>query len=150
MSNQGSQRSNSVNVIVNVAGTPTIIVRNQPGCLVQLLYFVFIGWWLGALAISLAYLLFLTILGIPLGVMIINKIPYLMALRQTDPVISYAGSAAAQHNFIIRALWFLLIGFWLTALWLSLAYIFACTIIGMPIGFWMFDKAPALLTLRRN
>ena len=110
MSNQGSQGSNSENVTVNVAGTPTIIVRNQPGCLVQLLYFVFIGWWLGALAISLAYLLFLTILGIPLGVMIINKIPYLMALRQTDPVISYAGSAAAQHNFIIRALWFLLIG----------------------------------------
>ena len=150
MSNQGSQGDDSVNVTVNVAGPPILIVRNQPGCLVQLLYFVFIGWWLGALAIVLAYLLFLTVLGIPLGVMIINRIPYLMALRQTDPAISYVGSVASQHNFIIRVLWFLLIGFWLTALWLSLAYIFALTIIAMPIGFWMFDKAPALLTLHRS
>ncbi len=59
---------------VNVTVKP-IVIRNQPGCLVQLFFFVFIGWWLGALAIILAYALFLTVIGIPLGVMIINKIP---------------------------------------------------------------------------
>jgi uncharacterized membrane protein YccF (DUF307 family) len=145
-----NQDANSQNVVVNVAGPPTIIVRSQPGCLVQLIYFIFIGWWLGALAIALAYLLFVVVIGIPLGVKIINKIPYLMALRQTEPVISVAGTSTHQHNLLIRTIWFLLVGWWLTAIWLSIAYLLACTIILMPIGFWMFDKAPALLTLRRR
>lgn len=142
--------SDQVNVHVTVAGTPTLIVRNQPGCLVQFLYFVFIGWWLGALSITLAYALFLTILGIPLGVMLINKLPYLLALRQTDPIVSYVGTQTIQHNFLLRTVWFLLVGFWLTAIWLVLAYGIACTIIGMPIGFWMFDRAPGLLTLHHR
>jgi uncharacterized membrane protein YccF (DUF307 family) len=145
-----SQNNNPVNVTVNVAGPPQIMVRSQPGCLIQFIYFIFIGWWLGALAMTLAYLLFVTILGIPLGVLIINKLPYLMALRQTEPIISVVGVNSTQHNFLIRAVWFLLIGFWLTALWLSVAYLLACTIIGMPIGFWMFDRAPAILTLHRR
>lgn len=142
--------SNKVNVNVTVASTPTLIVRSQPGCLMQFLYFVVIGWWLGGLSVVLAYVLFLTILGIPLGVAMINKLPYLLALRQTEPMIAYVGMQTAQHNFLIRTIWFLAIGFWLTAIWLVLAYFIACTIIGMPIGFWMFDRAPALLTLHRR
>jgi uncharacterized membrane protein YccF (DUF307 family) len=127
-----------------------VVVRSQPGCLVQILYFIFIGWWLGALAVSLAYLLFLTIIGMPLGVIIINKIPYLMALRNTEPTISIAGQSTHQRNIFIRIIWFFLIGFWLTAVWLTIAYIFCGTIIGMPIGFWMFDKTPAILTLHKS
>ncbi len=127
-----------------------VVVRSQPGCLVQLLFFIFIGWWLGGLAVTLAYLLFLTIIGIPLGVMIINKIPYLMALRTTEPVISTPGHNARQINIIIRVVWFFLLGWELTALWISIAYIFCLTILGMPIGFWMFDKAPGLLTLHQS
>lgn len=142
--------NNQVNVNVHLAGPPTLIIRNQPGCLVQLLYFVFIGWWLGALSVVLAYTLFLTILGIPLGIMLINKLPYLLALRQTEPIVSYAGAQTAQHNFFVRTVWFVVVGFWLTALWLVIAYVVACTIIGMPIGFWMFDRAPALLTLHQR
>lgn len=145
-----NQDNNPVNVTVNVAGLPTIIVRSQPGCLVQLIYFAFVGWWLGGFAVTLAYLLFVTIIGIPLGVMIINKLPYLMALRQTEPVISLAGVNTPQHNLLIRATWFLFVGWWLTALWLLIAYFLAGTIIGMPISFWMFDKIPTLLTLRRR
>ncbi len=127
-----------------------VIVRSQPGCLIQLLYFIFIGWWLGALAVILAYLLFLTIIGMPFGVMIINKIPYLIALRNTDPVISISGQKTGQINIIIRILWFLLLGWELTAVWLTIAYLLCDTIIGLPIGFWMFDKTPAILTLHKR
>ena len=137
----------TVNVNVNV--TP-IIIRNQPGCLVQVFFFLIFGWWLGALAIILSYLFFLTILGIPIGVMIINKIPYLMALRNTEPVISLLGQDTKQINIFLRIIWFILLGWELTALWLILGYLFCCTIIGMPIGFWMFDKAPGLLTLHKR
>ncbi|HRW50909.1 MAG TPA: YccF domain-containing protein [Caldilinea sp.] len=143
-----SNQTNVTNVYVNSA--PPVVVRSQPGCLVQLLYFVFIGWWLGGAAITLAYFLFLTILGIPLGVMILNKIPYLLALRQTEPTISYYGAKTTQHNMLIRAIWFFVVGIWLTAIWLFIAYGLACIIIGMPIAFWMFDKTPAILTLHRS
>ncbi|MCG8402752.1 MAG: YccF domain-containing protein, partial [Firmicutes bacterium] len=61
-----------------------------------------------------------------------------------------AGETIEQHNILLRAIWFLLIGWWLTSLWLSAAYAIACTILLMPIGFWMFDKAPGILTLRRG
>ncbi len=149
--NSNGNGSQNVVVNVNVANTvPTLVVRSQPGCLVQFLYFVFIGWWLGGLAISLAYLLFLTVIGIPLGVMIINNVPYLMALRRTEPAITYLGSQTRQHNFFVRALWFVFVGWWATSIWLSVAYLLCCTIIGMPVGFLMFDKAPALLTLHQN
>jgi hypothetical protein len=106
----GNQGNPSVNVIVNVAGPPPIILRSQAGCLVQFIYFLFIGWWLGGIALSIAYFLFLTIIGIPLGVMIINKIPYLIALRQTEPIISFAGVNTPQHSLLIRAIWFSLVG----------------------------------------
>lgn len=134
---------------ITVPGKP-VVVRSQPGCLVQFLFFIFIGWWLGALAVSVAYLLFLTIIGIPFGVVIINKIPFLIALRNTEPAISIAGQNTQQRNILIRIIWFFLLGWELTAVWLSIAYLFCLTILGMPIGFWMFDKAPALLTLHKN
>ena len=143
-----SNQNNITNVYVNAA--PPVIVRSQPGCLIQILYFLVIGWWLGGAAIVLAYFLFLTLLGIPLGVMILNKIPYLLALRQTEPAISYYGVKTAQHNLLIRALWFFLIGGWATIGWLFIGYALACTIIGMPLAFWMFDKAPVILTLRKS
>ncbi len=143
-----SNQNNITNVYVNSA--PPVIVRSQPGCLIQIPYFLLIGWWLGAAAIVLAYFLFLTLLGIPLGVTILNKIPYLLALRQTEPTISYYGAKTVQHNLLIRALWFFMIGSWVTIVWLFIGYVLACTIIGMPLAFWMFDKAPVIFTLHKS
>jgi uncharacterized membrane protein YccF (DUF307 family) len=140
------------NVIVNVnLGAPVMQVHRQPGCLIQLLYFCFIGCWLGGLAVGLAYLLFALVITIPLGVKIINRIPYLMALRQPPLAVTPWGEVKVQqHNILLRAVWFVFVGFSLTAIWMSLAYLLCITIIGMPAGFWMFDRAPALLTLRKS
>ncbi len=48
----------------------TTIVNQQknPGCLVQLLWFLVIGWWLGQAWIIVAWLLMLTVIFIPISV----------------------------------------------------------------------------------
>ncbi len=140
-----------VNVNVGQSAGPMVLQR-RTGCLMQLLYFCFIGCWLGALAVGLAYVCFMLVVTIPLGVAIINKIPYLVALRQPPLVLSAWGQEiqVQQHSFIVRAIWFIFIGLWLTGVWMGLAYVLCLTIIGMPAGFWMFDRAPAMLTLHKS
>lgn len=126
---------------------------SRPGCLWQILWFAFIGWWLGAIWVSIAWLLNLTIIGLPLGAAMLNNVPQVMALRGRRRVqVSPTGevSSAPQINFLIRALYFVLIGWWLSALWMVVAYALCMTIIGLPIGFWMFDLVPALVTLKRT
>jgi uncharacterized membrane protein YccF (DUF307 family) len=128
-----------------------MIVKERPGCLLQLLWFVFIGWWLGLFAVSFAYFMFALVITIPVGVLVLNALPELIALRPAPRAVTpYGPVQVQQHNILLRALWFVLVGWWLTALALALGYLLCVTIIGMPLGFLIFDSAPALLTLRRS
>ena len=43
-------------------------------------------------------------------------------------------------NIIIRFIWWLFIGSWLTPIWYLLGFIFTALIITAPIGFWFFNK----------
>jgi uncharacterized membrane protein YccF (DUF307 family) len=141
---------NNINITVNTPQQP-MMIQNQTGCVVQAFWFLLVGWWAGAVAITLAYALMVFILPIPLAIAILNKLPYIMALRQPTKLVTYGGvMPVPQHNFIVRALWFLLVGWWLVAAWLSIAYVAAVFIVGLPLAFWMFDRVPALLTLRRS
>jgi len=117
----------------------TIIkISESPGCLWQLLWFAFVGWWL----------------GIPLGVKMLNSVPTVMALRKPPRRVMIEDGRQVlvetpQRPFIVRALWFVLVGWWLSALWIEVAYFFCLTIVGLPLGFWMFDLTPTVATLRR-
>ncbi|MGI9112019.1 MAG: hypothetical protein ACR2GT_07465 [Gaiellaceae bacterium] len=44
--------------------------------------------------------------------------------------------------------WYLLVGWWLTGISLTIAYIAGLTIIGLPLAFWVFDRTGTILTLR--
>lgn len=124
----------------------------RPGCLWQILWFAFIGWWLGAIWVGVAWLLCLTIIGLPVGAAMLNNVPQVMALRGRRLVrVTPDGqtSDVPQINLFIRAVYFLLIGWWLSAIWMVLAYALCMTIIGLPLGFWMFDAVPTLVTLKR-
>jgi uncharacterized membrane protein YccF (DUF307 family) len=59
-------------------------------------------------------------------------------------------SQVRQRNILLRILYFVLIGWWLSAIVMELAWFLCLTILGMPLGFWLFDKVPAVLSLHRN
>jgi uncharacterized membrane protein YccF (DUF307 family) len=133
--------------------------QRNPGCLVQLLWFALVGWWAGQVWVAIAWGLMVTIIGIPLGVAMLNRVPEVIALRNPlatatvthvdgDTVVT-RGIEVPQHNLLLRALYFLLIGWWLSALWIEFAYALCVSIIGLPIGLWMYDRVPALVSLRR-
>lgn len=136
-----------------------LITQENPGCLIQLLWFAFVGWWLGQAWMVAAWLLMITILGIPLGVMMLNALPKVIALRNPidhmqvvkgwDGRLTRREVDVPQYNFILRALYFLLIGWWLSALWMEAAFGISLTYIGLPVGLWMFDRVPALVSLRQ-
>lgn len=137
-----------------------VIVQRSggPGCLTQSLWFIFVGWWLGVLLISLAWLLNITIIGLPLGMAILNSIPKILALQSSEKqirAVSKQGttfvseSELPQHNFWLRTAFFVLIGWWWSGIWLSIAYALCATIILLPIGLEMFRLTPAMTTLRK-
>jgi len=142
----------------------TVIIANQqkrqPGCLVQVIWFLLVGSWLSLLAVMVAWLCMLTVVGIPLGIAIVNKLPKLVALREprsAKPVTVVTTGAATvvttgavrQHPFVIRAVWFVLVGWWASLIVMVTAWVLCASIIGMPIGFWLFDRTPGILSLHR-
>jgi uncharacterized membrane protein YccF (DUF307 family) len=147
-------KNGSVNPLNSV-----IEVDTGPGCLVQILWFAFVGWWAGQLWIAIAYLALITIVGIPIAVVMFNKLPQILALRSPKKKVITSFDDASWISFeqkeqqfplIVRAIYFVLIGWWLTGLWVELGFILCATIIGMPIGFRMFDAIPMILSLHRD
>ena len=129
-----------------------------PGCLVQLVWFVFIGWWLGIWAVILAWILNITILGLPLGLLIMNHIPLIVTLQtqrkeievmRQDDTSTIKERGLPQVNFILRTLYFIFIGWWWSAIWLIGAYLLCATILLIPVGLLMFRYVPLITTLKR-
>ena len=131
-----------------------------PGCLVRILYFVFIGWWLGLIWVFVAWFFNLTIIGLPVGLLMINRIPQVMTLRPSRvqqkvkivdgaPVLHQA--PLQQNPFLLRAVYFLLIGWWFSLVWMVLAWVLTVTTGGLatPLTFIIFDQVPAITTLAR-
>ncbi len=154
----------NINVTTNVAPavTPVVVMAQQaagPGCLVRGFYFLFIGSWLSQFWIVGAWLLNLSVLGLPLGLMMLNRVPQIATLKavRTQTQVTMQGGAVvisqgqvAQQSFLIRALYFAVIGWWLSLLWAELAWLACVSVIGLPFAFWMFDRIPALTTLARR
>ena len=137
--------------------TQTIVVpqRSGPGLLIRALYFVLIGWWLSGIWAVIAWLLSVTIIGLPFGLYMLNRLPQVVTLRpnQSNLVVTESGRAVEvpvrQRPFLIRAIYFVLVGWWLSAIWIALAWALNASIVGMVIGFWMFNRVPAMITLAR-
>jgi len=160
----------SVQVVNNItmpsvaasAASPVVMLRQDSGLNlpIRALWFLVVGLWLGAACTVLAWLLNITIIGLPLGLYIINRLPRIMTLKPVpahlhvtvqNGVTIVRQGAVTQHSFAVRALYFLLVGSWASLVWLLIAWVLvgATLGLGLPLAFWMFDRVPAVTTLAR-
>jgi uncharacterized membrane protein YccF (DUF307 family) len=135
---------------------PVVIQRSDgAGLLIRALYFVLFGWWFSAIWAVLAWVLCITIIGLPLGLFMLNRMPQVATLKpaRTSLLVTPTGEIVhldvPQVPFLLRAIYFLLIGWWFSAIWLAVAWALHVSIIGMLVGFWMFNRVPAVVSLAR-
>lgn len=152
--------ANATNVTVNVGG-PQIMYQDStgPGLLVRGLWFVCFGWYAGFAWITMAAILNLTVVGLPLGITMFNALPKVMTLKSrsaqlgmtvnADGTYSLTKKHVDQRPFWMRALYFLFVGFWFSIAWAYAAYAIGLFIVTLPVSFLMFDRMPAVTTLAR-
>jgi uncharacterized membrane protein YccF (DUF307 family) len=146
----------------STSGGPTIVIMNEsggsggPNIIVRAVWYIFIGWWLSLSAIFIAYFLCLTIIGLPLGFAIFNRLPAIITLRSrtkktgvttVDGVVYISGGKVPQLAMWIRALWFIFVGWWVGAIYLAIAWFLCLTILGLPLGLYMFNRVGSVMTL---
>lgn len=133
------------------AETRTVVVtdRGGPNFLVRFIWYILIGWWLSGIAIGLGWFFALTIIGLPVAFWIFNRIPAVMTLRGrtliyaervADGVTYLEGKTHAQRPLMVRAIYFVLIGWWLGLVWMALAWLISLPIITLPLGVWMMNR----------
>ena len=119
----------------------------QRSLLVRALWFAFVGWWLTPILVNAAWLLNVTVILIPVGVKLINLVP--TALTLADPRSLEDSDESSQHSLLVRAVWFVFVGWWLSWLWANVAAALSLTIVGVPVAIWMFNRLPYVTSLYR-
>lgn len=128
-------------------------IANSGNLLIRAIWFFLIGWWLGLLWTIGAWIFNLSLIGLPVGLMMLNSLPQVMTLRprsrrvQVTPSGHVLMQGPEQHPFALRAIWFALIGWWASLVWSLIAWAFSLTLILMPISFWMWNRVPTITTL---
>ena len=88
----------------------------------------------------------------------INKVPKIVSLREPSTefrttiegmVTRISEAAVTQRPLWMRGLYFAGVGWWLSFLWLVAAWLFSITLIGLPLAIWMYNRVPAVTTLKR-
>jgi len=154
-------RSVHQSVNVNVGG-PTIVMVHKntgPNLFVRAVWFIFFGSWLGVLTLAAAHIATVTIIGIPLGFWLYNRVPSVatlrprtqeMNVRSVDGVTFVETSNQAQLPLWQRLLYFILVGWWLSTIWYALALVIAIGIITLPISVMMLDRIGGIATLHKH
>ncbi|MFB6106516.1 MAG: YccF domain-containing protein [Halobacteriaceae archaeon] len=121
----------------------------QRSLLVRALWFVLVGWWLTPVVVNVAWLLNATVVGIPLGVKLVNLVPTVLTLREPRSVVDPESPGRGQRSLLVRAAYFVFVGWWLSWLWANVAAFAAVTVVGLPVAVWMFNRLPFVTSLYR-
>lgn len=146
---------------MTVAQRPGQVVLSQksgPGTLVRAVWFIFVGWWLTGLASLVAWVAMATLIGLPLGIYLVNRIPTFLTLRprsrqlvahQVGGQVLLTERGLPQKSWPIRFVWFLLVGWWASAIWMAVGYLLVLLIVTLPLGLMMYNRVPAIASLYR-
>ncbi len=124
----------------------------------RVIWYLLIGWWFGAIWTILAYLFCLTIIGLPLGVIMLNRLPKVLTLKPTETEqiqTMLEGKPATvsgvpeEFPFLLRVVYFFVLGWEVAGTAILIGYILCLTIIGLPAGLWILNRIPLLMTLKR-
>ena len=130
-----------------------------PNLFVRFVWWLFIGWWASGIVVGLAWLSLISIIGIPIGIWLINHLPSILTLRprhrvwtighddEGRTVISERGRP--QLAWPLRGLWFVFVGWWASGLWMAAAWLVQLTVIGIPLALLMFNRTPFVASLYR-
>lgn len=139
--------------------TTTVQQKSEFPFIIRVLWFILVGWYLALPWILVAWFVNLTIIGLPLGLWMLNRVPFVLTLRgqSTYDVVTTGQDGRVvvqqrdveQHPFGLRALYFALVGWWFSLIWSVAAWALCVSIIGIPLGAWMFNRLPQVTTLRR-
>jgi uncharacterized membrane protein YccF (DUF307 family) len=144
------------------AGGSPVVFANRgggPNLLIRAIWFVFVGSWLGAAVLAAAHVSTLSVIGAPLGFWLYNRIPTVSTLRprSLDTTVRTSRgttivetSAPLQRPLLIRFVYFVLIGWWLSGLWYAAAAAIAVPIVTLPISVVMLDRIGGIATLYRH
>ena len=131
-------------------------VRELP-FLIRVIWFFVFGWELAGVWILAAWVLNLTILGLPLGLWMIDRVPQVLTLKaRPGAYVTELESGKSRYlpapnpPFLIRAIYFILIGWWFSLLWAAVAWALCATILFLPIGVPMLHALPFVTTLHRS
>lgn len=130
---------------------------NDRGLIIRAIWYVFVGWWATGFWLMFAWFLNLSIIGMPIGIKMINLTPKVLSLKEpentTQAVLNEDGEVelaeAEQRSLVVRGIYFLFIGWWASGIWMLIAYAFTLSIIGIPIAIMMYNKLPAVVSLYR-
>jgi uncharacterized membrane protein YccF (DUF307 family) len=129
---------------------------NEIPFLLRVIWFFVLGWELTGVWILIAWALNASIIGLPLGLWMIDRVPQILTLkaRPGNYLTEENGRSqfipAEQPFFLARVFYFLIIGWWFSLLWAALAWILCATIIGLPLGIVMLNALPTVTTLRNS
>ncbi len=132
-------------------------VKTGPHILVRIVWYLLVGWWVTGIAMAIAWLAAIVIVGLPLSFWLVNRIPTMLTLRPrreeylvvtgTDGVMRLQKLNTQQTGVLLRIVYFVLVGWWLSALWMAASYVLMLTILGIPLGMLMVNRIPFVFSL---
>jgi uncharacterized membrane protein YccF (DUF307 family) len=133
---------------------PTYRETGSPPLILRAVWFLLVGWEITAVWLLIAWILNLTVIGIPIGVKMINWVPKVLTLKGGITRKIENGEITIvkteQRNLFVRAIYFVLIGWWLSLIWMALGYLLCISIIGLPFGIWILNRLPEITSLFRQ
>lgn len=125
--------------------------------LLRVIWFFVLGWELAGAWILIAWLFNATIIGLPVGLWMIDRLPQVLTLKSREGKWVTDGSSGnsyyvqpGQLSWLIRLPYFILVGWWFSLLWSAVAWLLCATIVGLPVGVLMLHALPAVTTLQRG